>query len=146
LTGNEPLYSLILQSDCALRDQLRAEDNMRECNDSMTQTTHPAGGQKIMRAPDCAERKAIEEHKYYLSEAAGYDVGYDYALRDWEERYASEWRARKLAEDLAAQRDEILRHKWLLSEQAGVDLGQEAILDWIERFAAEWRKARGLGD
>jgi len=25
----------------------------------------------------------IKEHKYYLSEKLGYDVGYDYAMKDW---------------------------------------------------------------
>jgi hypothetical protein len=27
--------------------------------------------------------KEVEEHKYYLSQSVGYDVGYEHALRDW---------------------------------------------------------------
>jgi len=95
-----------------------------------------------MQHPIPVECRAIEEHRYCLSEAAGHDVGLDYALRDWEEHHASQWRAEQLAKELADQRGEILKHKWLLSERAGFDLGESAILDWISRFAAAWRRAR----
>ncbi len=31
----------------------------------------------------------VETHKYFLSEKAGYDVGWDYAKQDWLENHAS---------------------------------------------------------
>lgn len=34
----------------------------------------------------------IERHKYFLSEEAGYDVGWDHAANDWEAKYAQEFR------------------------------------------------------
>ena len=38
------------------------------------------------------ETAEIERHKYFLSERAGYDVGWDEAARDWEENHAAEFR------------------------------------------------------
>ena len=34
----------------------------------------------------------IERHKYFLSEKAGYDVGWDHATADWEANHAAEFR------------------------------------------------------
>jgi len=87
-----------------------------------------------------AEQLAVEVHKYYLSEAAGYDVGVDYAIQHWLEHHATDWRHDQLEDELAAQRREIEKHKWIESERAGRDLGDAAILDWIVRFAARWRQ------
>ena len=44
-----------------------------------------------------AERSAeetaeIERHKYFLSEKAGHDVGWETAEQDWEENHAQEYR------------------------------------------------------
>ena len=39
-----------------------------------------------------AETAEIERHKYYLSEQMGYDVGWEYAEHDWEEKHARAWR------------------------------------------------------
>ncbi len=38
------------------------------------------------------QMKEINEHKYYLSEKYGYDVGYDNAIQDWSEsKYAKQF-------------------------------------------------------
>ncbi len=34
----------------------------------------------------------IERHKYFLSEEAGYDVGWEFAEKDWEENYGKKFR------------------------------------------------------
>ncbi len=34
----------------------------------------------------------IERHKYFLSEKAGHDVGWEAAEKDWEEKYQAEFR------------------------------------------------------
>ena len=34
----------------------------------------------------------IERHKYFLSEKAGYDVGWQFAEQDWESNHAEEFR------------------------------------------------------
>lgn len=39
-----------------------------------------------------AQLKEIERHKYFLSEKAGVDVGWEAAARDWIKIHASAWR------------------------------------------------------
>ena len=41
------------------------------------------------------EVKAIEIHKYYLSEKAGHDVGWKSAYDNWMKNYSKEWRRKK---------------------------------------------------
>lgn len=89
-----------------------------------------------------AELHAIDVHKYYLSEEAGYDVGMECAVKDWLAHYASKWRYDRLKKDLEAQMREIEIYKWIESEKAGRDLGQQAAIDWICRFADKWRKEK----
>lgn len=38
-----------------------------------------------------AERQEISRHKWFLSEAAGHDVGWDRATFDWNMRFRAEW-------------------------------------------------------
>jgi len=38
------------------------------------------------------EREEILRHKWYLSEQAGHDVGFEKALLDWIVKHRSEWR------------------------------------------------------
>ncbi|HLP24510.1 MAG TPA: DUF4032 domain-containing protein [Acidobacteriota bacterium] len=40
-----------------------------------------------------AEREEILRHKWHLSEAAGNDVGFEYALIHWVRNHRSAWRA-----------------------------------------------------
>ena len=39
-----------------------------------------------------AQREEIMKHKWYESERAGYDIGFDRALTDWTIRHRSNWR------------------------------------------------------
>ena len=95
----------------------------------------------VKHAPDGdhltpAERREVERHKYYLSERAGHDVGFDFAARDWREKHAPQFHQARM---LKLQSAEIARHKWLESEKAGRDIGRDAALDWVKRYAAQWR-------
>ena len=36
----------------------------------------------------------IERHKYFLSENRGYDVGWEFAERDWDQHHSPSWRRR----------------------------------------------------
>ncbi len=38
------------------------------------------------------ELAEIEKHKYFLSEKAGHDVGWQFAEEDWESKYAAQFR------------------------------------------------------
>jgi hypothetical protein len=89
-----------------------------------------------------AEWEAIEVHRYYMSERAGYDVGIAKTVVDWLLNYSARWRKERLQKDLAAQAEEIKKHKWIESEKAGKDLGDTAALDWVRTHAAEWRRWR----
>lgn len=45
-----------------------------------------------------AQREEILKHKWYESERAGHDIGFDRALTDWTIRHHSGWRKRWQAE------------------------------------------------
>ena len=51
----------------------------------------------IERTPD--EVTEIERHKYFLSEKAGYDVGWEAAEQDWDQKHAVEFRAARRKEE-----------------------------------------------
>lgn len=87
-----------------------------------------------------AERRQVERHKYFLSQARGIDVGFETAAKDWFEKHSQEWREERHRRMLAMQRDEIARYKWLRSEEARRDLGAAAALEWIRLYAASWRE------
>jgi hypothetical protein len=43
-----------------------------------------------------AEREEILSHKWIESEKAGYDIGFERALVDWQLKYRSTWRAKRI--------------------------------------------------
>lgn len=88
------------------------------------------------------ERKAIETHKYFLSQQAGRDVGMAYAIAHWLVHHAAKWRYERLRKELEEQWKEIEKHKWIESEKAGRDMGSSAAVDWINKHAAAWRRQR----
>ena len=51
----------------------------------------------IERSPQ--EVSEIERHKYFLSEKAGHDVGWEHAAHDWESNHADEFRRLHSAHD-----------------------------------------------
>jgi len=86
------------------------------------------------------ERRQVEQHKYYLSQKRGMDVGFEVAARDWFENHSQEWREERHRRMLAMQQDEIAKYKWLRSEEARRDLGSAAALEWIRLYAKAWRE------
>ncbi len=87
-----------------------------------------------------SERKAMLDHRYYLSISLGREASVQEVLLSWESGLGSDWRRDKMRRDCADQYQEILRHKWLLSENAGRDVGEEfAARDWVLRHARAWR-------
>ncbi len=51
----------------------------------------------IERSPE--EVAEIERHKYFLSERAGHDVGWEHAAADWEANHASDFRVEEPQSD-----------------------------------------------
>ena len=89
-----------------------------------------------------AELKAIEEHKYFMSRAAGRAVSIEEAIADFVAQYRADWLKEKTRHDNLAQMSEIERHKYLESQLAGRDLGDAAVENWLQKFAGIWRKER----
>ena len=90
-----------------------------------------------------AELKAIQEHKYFLSENRGVEVTIEEAIADFIEHIATDWRGEKIRRDNLDQRQEIERHKYLRSQQEGRDIGrQSAAEEWCQKYAHIWRAER----
>jgi phosphocarrier protein HPr len=90
-----------------------------------------------------AELKAIEEHKYFLSQKRGTEVTIEEAIADFIAHYAEDWRREKLRRDNLEQRDEIEKHKYFRSMEEGHDIGRSsAAEEWCQKYAHIWRAER----
>jgi len=90
-----------------------------------------------------AELKAIEEHKYFLSQSRGSEVTIEEAIEDFIQRYAGDWRREKLRRDNLDQRQEIEKHQFLRSQETGHDIGRSsAAAEWCQKYAHIWRAER----
>jgi phosphocarrier protein HPr len=90
-----------------------------------------------------AELKAIEEHKYFLSQKRGAEVTIEEAIADFVENLAEDWRKEKLRRDNLEQREEIEKHKYLRSQAEGRDIGRSsAAEEWCQKYAHIWRAER----
>jgi len=90
-----------------------------------------------------AELKAIEEHKYYLSQRRGAAVTIEEAIADFVQHFAADWRQEKLRRDNLEQRQEIEKHKYLRSLEEGRDIGgTSAAEEWCQKYAHIWRAER----
>ena len=100
-----------------------------------------------METPQCeltpAELRAVEEHKYFLSQQRGHEVTIEEATADFLARFAEAWRQEKLRNDNRDQRAEIEKHKYSRSMEEGRDIGRAAAAtEWCERYAHIWRAER----
>jgi len=90
-----------------------------------------------------AELKAIEEHKYYLSQQRGAEVAIEEAIEDFVRHYAEDWQREKLRRDNLEQREEIEKHLYLRSLAEGRDIGRSsAAEEWCQKYAHIWRAER----
>jgi len=90
-----------------------------------------------------SELRAIEVHKYYLSEREGREVSLEEAMADFLDNYETDFLCKKQMEDNLEQKQEIQRYKWIESEKEGHDIGkQKAALEWIEKYGGIWREER----
>jgi phosphotransferase system HPr-like phosphotransfer protein len=100
-----------------------------------------------MSAPHCeltpAELKAVDEHKYFLSQQRGHEVTIEEATADFLARFAQAWRQEKLLNDNRDQRSEIEKHRYFRSMEEGRDIGRAAAAaEWCEKYAHIWRAER----
>ena len=90
-----------------------------------------------------SELRAIENHKYFLSEKEGREVSFEEAMIDFINNYEADFLCKKQAEDNQEQRQEIQRYKWIESEKEGHDIGStKAAMEWIEKYGCIWREER----
>jgi len=90
-----------------------------------------------------SELRAIEDHKYFLSEREGREVSFDEAMIDFMDNYEVDFLCRKQVEDNQVQRQEIQKYKWIESEKEGHDIGStKAAMEWIEKYGCIWREER----
>jgi phosphotransferase system HPr-like phosphotransfer protein len=90
-----------------------------------------------------SELRAIEVHKYYLSEREGREVSLEEAMIDFLDNYEADFLCRKQLEDNLEQHQEIKKYKWIESEKEGHDIGsRKAAFDWIEKYGCVWREER----
>ncbi len=54
-----------------------------------------------------AEHDEILRHKWFVSEKAGYDVGFDVAVIDWKLKHFSDWRRERQRKQLSLAAQEI---------------------------------------
>jgi phosphotransferase system HPr-like phosphotransfer protein len=90
-----------------------------------------------------SELRAIEIHKYYLSEREGREISLEEAMFDFLDNYETDFLCQKQIEDNRAQNQEIQRYKWIESEKEGHDIGStKAAMEWIEKYGGIWREER----
>jgi len=90
-----------------------------------------------------SELRAIEDHKYFLSQKEGREVSIEEAIVDFLINYEDDYLKRKQSEDVAQQNDEIMKYKWIESEREGHDIGEEAAaMEWVEKYGSIWRAER----
>ena len=90
-----------------------------------------------------AELKAVEEHKYYLSQQRGVEVAIEEAIDDFVRHFAEDWQREKLRRDNLEQRQEIEKHQYLRSITEGRDIGRtSAAEEWCQKYAHIWRTER----
>ena len=90
-----------------------------------------------------AELRAIEEHKYFLSQRRGAEVTIEDAIADFVEHFEADWQREKLRRDNQEQRLEIEKHKYFRSMEEGRDIGKSsAAEEWCQKYAHIWRAER----
>jgi len=52
-------------------------------------------GESLFYQEFLAERDEILRHKWFESQKAGHDIGFDHALLDWTFKFRSSWRAQR---------------------------------------------------
>ncbi len=79
-----------------------------------------------------AELRAIQDHKYFMSQKEGKEVTIEEAIKDFLEKYLDEWRLEKTRND---NMEQVAKIKDYMAK--GGDLE-----DWSEEYAPVWRTER----
>jgi phosphocarrier protein len=79
-----------------------------------------------------SELRAIQDHKYYMSEKKGMEVTIEEAIEDFLGKYMDKWRLEKTRKD---NMEQVARIKEYMAHGGEVE-------DWSEKYAPAWRQER----
>jgi phosphotransferase system HPr (HPr) family protein len=79
-----------------------------------------------------AELRAIQDHKYFMSQERGKEVTIEEAIRDFLEKYMDEWRLEKVRND---NMEQVARIRDYMAKGGEIE-------DWSEVYAPVWRQER----
>jgi phosphotransferase system HPr (HPr) family protein len=87
-----------------------------------------------------AELRAIEDHKYFMSQKKGQEVSIEEAIYDFISHYKQAWIKEKLRRDNSEQIEEIKKYKDTRSQEAGYEISEnDAAAEWSDTYAHIWR-------
>lgn len=90
-----------------------------------------------------AELKAIEDHKYFMSQEREYEVSIEEAINDFISNYKQAWIKEKLRRDNVEQIEEIKKYKDTRSQEAGYEINEnDAAAEWGDTYAHIWREEK----
>jgi hypothetical protein len=93
------------------------------------------------------ERRAIEEHKYYLGIELHCDPGLRQAIESWERHHAQSWRSWRMRRDAEDQVAAIETYRGELCFAWGREVDfNEAAHEWIKHWGVQWRRQRDAAD
>jgi phosphocarrier protein HPr len=90
-----------------------------------------------------AELKAIEDHKYYMSQQQHREVVIEEAIEDFINNYKEAWIKDKQKKENLEQIEEIKRYMHLKSQETGQSIGElTAAEEWRKEYAHIWREEK----
>ncbi|NLB54816.1 MAG: HPr family phosphocarrier protein [Lentisphaerae bacterium] len=98
--------------------------------------------QTVVRNLTPAELRAIEDHKYYMSQRLNREVSIEDAIDDFLENYLPEWQKQKQIQDNEAQ-IQMIEKKYNSTKAAGKPVDRLALAtEWCDKYAHIWREER----
>ena len=82
----------IIQHSMTLSEELRRHASLQEALESWESGVARNWRKKKMSWDTEKQIAEIERHKWFLSQNAGHDVGFENAAADWVANYAAKWR------------------------------------------------------
>ncbi|MBN2443070.1 MAG: HPr family phosphocarrier protein [Spirochaetales bacterium] len=90
-----------------------------------------------------AELKAIEDHKYFMSQKQGQEVSIEDAIKDFVSHYKDTWIKEKQKKENYEQLEEIKKYMQTRSQEAGYTLSEnDAAEEWMGIYAHIWRQEK----
>ena len=90
-----------------------------------------------------AELKAIEEHKYFMSQKQGCEVSIEEAIEDFINHYKDRWLKEKQRRENFEQIEEIKKYMHTRSQETGHEISEnDAAEEWMDMYAHIWRQEK----